>query len=198
MTNGEVNLGPLRFKLDRWTVSVFCLLAVMAGTAYVWNEFLEKAIQPGTVDVPYAQLAQFAETQEHFGKETLAAERFGPPEDPSAVSVALYKHGESFCVAVTRDYGAGSVTDFILDPRRIFEEDVIAAGWFKEKPEKCKGKCLKKHPGAPLKTETPDERDECVIWIWWEWPDGCLLYQRWDHCEREWVDEEPIPECCVH
>ena len=209
MSNGNLLAELIEVcKSQRWAKAALAAVVVIALGFASYDRWIEPVLKPGYVDIPYSQLVQLEESQRHFMQEPAGVAWIGQPtggqphdatQPAASISVAdIAWYDSDGCVAIRRPLRGGMVTEFVLAPERIWPEEISGAGWLAEPPTRCDGECLDPHPGAPLETQVADEEDECVTWLWREWPDGCQHHQRYNLCAREWLDEEPVWDCCVH
>jgi hypothetical protein len=209
MANGFNLLALLKELLDqRWAKVLTTVLVLVLFAAWGVQRFIEPMFEDeAQVEIPKSELLQLKEIRKHMG-ETPLWER--------ELTASTGEPGRTFyfddMCQITRwthlyntsdgDLVEGDVIRVVFHPTRLFEREIMAAGIFKQEatecgnPEECRCPDPWEHPGESVQTETSDEFDECVVWFWNEWPDACLAYQRFNHCEGEWVDDEPQWECC--
>lgn len=195
MSNGIDPLAILR-ELPKWCKSVVGGIIVVALGFYAYGRFVKpELVDPNTLPMPISELMQLREAQFHFAEEPCGELQL------EGEGLMRYYCEDHPCTATYWTRNGHTVPRFNIHPDRLLTLEADMAGVFFGVKRDCpKRRCLppNEHPGEWEQHETPDEREECWIWIWREWPDGCLQYQRFNHCEKEWVDEEPIWECCVH
>jgi hypothetical protein len=204
MSNG-FNLIELLKELlsQRWAKIATTVIVLAFFVAWGIPKFIEPVFEDeDQVEIPKSELLQLRELHLHYTEEPC-------DEWEMSNSVGAVEH---YCsdddTATFYEWQGRVYPKIVFSPRRLAEleldEQVMSAGIFNlQGEESCDCEhldCLDpwEHPGPFAEERYQDEENECVWWIWREFDDCCLQYQRFDECNKEWIDENPIWECCVH
>ena len=200
MSNGQVDLGRLKFPLWGPATKALSILVVVVAGFIAYTRFIKpEFVDPDTLPMPTSEVMQLKEIAFHF------------TEDPCA-EFALNGVGEvehycsDDCVATFYEWQGRRVPKINFHPRRLIEleMEVEVAGFLGVWQQKECGcpelDCLPpwEHPGPFDEREILDQEDECVVWIVREFADCCVQHQRFDRCAEEWLDAEPAWDCCIH
>ena len=195
----------MKVPMPPWAQAGLAALALVGVGLSLWHQFFKpvEAIQ----DQMRSVRAEVEAYNAHMMEIPLGEHAF-PVDDTDALVVRAYLDG---CLFADVQRGGRHRTRMVPDPDTDHSQSAsfgptslaipgLVSPVFAQST--CSGQCLPSHPGT-FRWWYGAKRDQCLVEVWRQWPDGCTHWQFYNPCNGYWqTDHDGSPlvhwTCCTH